>query len=144
MRKSLCYRRPGSALLLTIFVFALFSILGALLIKIVYNNSASANALLQRSQAFYLAEAGLEKGKVELAHNPNWYTDLPYYLKDNVEWLINYAAGQETNLGGGRFKVIRERGSDALFSVGFMGRGVVVLKLRFSALPFKKLKWLEL
>ena len=136
--------RKGAALLLVVFMFAVFMILAALFAKIVYNNFASANATLFREQSFYLAEAGLEKGKVELVHNPNWYTDLPYYLEDNLAWLVNYAVGQETQLGQETFKIVREKGKDRLYSIGFKGKGVVVLKLKFSNPPFKSLEWKEL
>jgi hypothetical protein len=136
--------RKGSALLLVVFIFSASMILAALFAKIVYNSYATANAALQREQAFYLAEAGLEKGKVELAHNPNWHTDLPYYLPDNVPWLINYAVGQETSLGEGSFKIIREQGKDRLYSVGLKGKGMVILRLNFSNPPFKSLEWNEL
>jgi hypothetical protein len=136
--------RKGSALLLVILIFSVSLILAALFVKIVYNSYATANAVLQREQAFYLAEAGLEKGKVELVHNPNWHTDLPYYLEDNVPWLISYALGQETSLGEGSFKIIREKGKDRLYSVGLKGKGVVILKLNFSNPPFESLEWKEL
>jgi len=136
--------RKGSALLLIIFLFATFTFLAALFVKIVYNCNASANAARIREQAFCLAEAGLEKGKVELVHNPNWYTDLPYSLEENIEWLVNYAVGQETNFGEGFFKIIREKGKDKLYSVGFNGKGLVVLKLKFSNPPFKSIEWTEL
>lgn len=136
--------RHGSALLLVIFILATFLFLGAINAKIVYNYYASANAVLQREQAFHLAEAGMEKGKVELVHNPSWYTDLPYYLEDNVEWLTTYAVGQETNLGDGSFKVVREKGKNRLYSIGSKGRGIVILKLEFSNPPFESLEWKEL
>ena len=136
--------RKGSALILIIVMLGLFSILTAFLVKIVYNNYEGTMALLAREQAFYLAEAGLEKGKVELAHNPSWYTDLPYYLKDNTEWLIRYAMGQQNNLGEGSFKLIREKGKNRLYAVGFKGKGIVVLKINFSTQPYKTLEWKQL
>lgn len=136
--------KQGSALFLVIFIISVFMILGAISAKIVYNYYASANAVLNREQAFHLAEAGLEKGKVELVHNPNWYTDLPYYLEDNTGWLINYAHGEETALGEGSFKIVKERDKNRLYSIGLKGKGVVVLKLKFSTPPFKALEWKEL
>lgn len=136
--------RKGSALLLVIFILAVFLVLAALLVKIVYNSYSIANAVLVREQAFYLAEAGIEKGKVELAHNPNWYTDLPYYLEDNVQWLITFAYGHETTLGEGSFKIVKEKDKDRLYSIGSKGKGIVVLKLTFSNPPFKGREWKEL
>lgn len=140
MRKN----RQGSALLLVIFILATFVVLGVINAKLVYNYYASANAVLQREQAFHLAEAGLEKGKVELVHNPNWFTDLPYYLQDNVAWLTAYAVGQETDFGEGSFKIVREKDKNRLYSIGFKGKGMVVLKLKFSNFPFQSLEWKEL
>jgi hypothetical protein len=136
--------RKGSALLSVIIIFSILFILAGLLTKIVYNNYSSTNAALMREQAFYLAEAGLEKGKVELTHNPNWHTDLPYYISDNIQWLITYASGDKNDLGEGSFKVVREKGKNRLYSIGIKGKGIVVLKLEFSSPPFKSLKWKEL
>lgn len=138
------HNRGGSALLLVIFVLSAFSVLGAICTKIVYNYYASANAVLVREQAFCLAEAGLEKGKVELAHNPAWYTDLPSYRNDDAAWLLNHALGQETQFGEGSIKVIREKGRNYLYSIGSKGSGLVILKCGFSLSPFKSGEWEEL
>ena len=107
-------------------------VLGVILTKIVYNTYASAHALVEREQAFWLAEAGLEKGKVELKHNPAWYTDLPHYPEDDVSWLKAGAVGQKERLGEGWFKVVREKDKDRFYSVGIKGKAVVVLKLKNS------------
>ena len=136
--------KKGAALILSILIIAAFMIVATLTTKIVYNCYASANAALVREQSFCLAEAGLEKGKVELANSPSWYTDLPYYLADNVQWLASYAVGDQTDFGEGRFKIVREKGKKALYSIGSRGNGVVVLKLTFSNPPFKSLSWSEL
>jgi len=137
-------KRSGAALLLVITATTSVFIMATLFLKIVYNNHVTANAVLQRTQAFYLAEAGLEKGKVQLTDNQNWYTDLPYYLVDNSNWLINQAAGQKTSLATGFFKLVRESGKSRLYSIGFKGKSRVVLKIDFVPLPLKILKWIEL
>ena len=124
--------KKGAALILVILIFASFLLLGALFSKIVYNCSSGAHAALAKEQAFYLAEAGIEKGKVELAHNPNWYTDPPYYLEDNLSWLLNQAVGQEIALGEGKFKIVKESGKDRLYSIGQKGSGIVVIKIKLS------------
>ena len=136
--------RQGSAIIIIIIIISLLGTLSALSVKIVYNYLASANSGLNREQAFWLAEAGLAKASVEIAHNPNWYTDTPYYPEDNVGWLINYAVGQINSLGEGSFKIVREMGKDRLYSIGLKGSGVVVLKSRFSPPPFKYLEWQEI
>lgn len=136
--------RLGSALIIIIIIISILGTLSALSVKIVYNYSASANAWMCREQAFWLAEAGLAKASAEIAHNPNWYTDTPYYPEDNVGWLVNYAVGQINPMGDGSFKIIREMGKDRLYSIGQKGSGVVVLKLKFSPPPFKALEWQEI
>ncbi len=136
--------KRGAALLISIFMIGAFLTLAGLFVKIVHNAYAGTTMAFTREQAFYLAEAGLAKGKVELAHNPDWYTDLPYYLSDNTQWLIRYAAGERTDFGEGAYKIVREKGRDRLYSIGQKGQGVVVLKLEFSNPPFKSGNWSEL
>lgn len=118
----------GSALIAVILIITLLLALSALLVKMVYNDSASAHLAYEKAQAFWLAEAGLEKGKVELSHNGDWYTDLPHSPRDDAAWLIKTAVGQTTGFGAGRFKVVREKGGSDLYAVGFAGRGVAVLR----------------
>jgi hypothetical protein len=144
MKKAAPAGRQGSALILVVIIFAVFTVLAAFLVKIVYNNHITVSSLLAREQAFYLAEAGLEKGKLELVHNPSWHTDLPYYLEDSAPWLIGYAVGQKGNLGEGSYKIVREKGKNRLYSIGYKAKGVVVLKLKFSNPPFKHLEWSEI
>ena len=136
--------RPGAALLLVIIISSIFMVLAVFLLKIAYNNYVTASSLLQREEAFWLAEAGLEKGKVEINLNPFWYTDLPYYLQDNLEWLKSGAVGEKNSLGQGCFKIIREREKNRLYSIGFKGKALVVLKVGFTSPPFKALSWEEL
>lgn len=136
--------KKGSALILVIIIFSIFSILGVLFARIVYNTNTTVKVVLQRTRAFYLAEAGLEKGKVSLAHNPNWFTDLPCYPDATTTWLISQAVGEKTLLGEGSFKVIREKGKNILYSIGQKGKGVAVLALKFSNPPFKSLEWKEI
>lgn len=136
--------KKGTALLLVIFIITAFLFMAALFAKIVYNGYASANATLVREQAFSLAEAGLEKGKVELTHNPNWFTDFPYHRVDDAEWLTTFAAGSRGSLGEGYYKIVRERGKNRLYAIGYKGKGVVILKATFTTPPFKTLRWKEL
>jgi hypothetical protein len=144
MPRLLKHDRNGSALLLVIFVISAFLLTGAFCAKLVYNSYASANAVLLREQAFCLAEAGLEKAKVNLVNNPAWFTDLPYYLEDSAEWLIKEAVGEKALLGEGSFKIVREQSKDRVYSIGCKGKAVVVLRLKFSHPPFASLGWAEL
>ena len=127
-----------------IVVTAILLVLTVFLFKIAYNSYVTANALREREEAFWLAEAGMEKGKVEINYNPAWYTDLPYFLEDNLEWLKAGAVGERGSLGRGNFKVVREKDRSWLYSIGYKGKAVVVLKINYSYPPFKTLSWEEL
>ena len=70
-------KSKGSALLLVILIFAIFTVLSALFAKIVYNYHVTASAVLEREQAFYLAEAGIERAIALLPNtdvNGTWFT----------------------------------------------------------------------
>lgn len=136
--------RKGSALLLVIFLSGLFLVLGAILLKMVYNGRVADGGFYSREQAFWLAEAGLEKGKAELSVNPSWYTDLPHYPEDDRKWLKDGAVGQKAKLGEGSFKLVREKGENRLYALGFRSKAVVVLKIKITPLPLKVLGWEEL
>lgn len=130
--------------MLIVLLTAIFMTLAVFLSKIVYNSCATTAFLLRREQAFWLAEAGLEAGKVNLNHNPGWYTDLPHYPENDNRWLREGAVGERQSLGGGWFKVVREKDKNLLYAVGGRGRAAVVLKIEFAAPPFKTLNWQEL
>lgn len=136
--------KKGSALILIIFVLALFFTLASSLAIITNNYYRSVNNLLLREKALSLAEAGAERAKVILVKNPNWYTDLPYYIPDNANWLLKSALGYKENLGTGSFKIIKEKNKGYLYSIGFQKKGVIIIKLEFSNPPFKTLSWEEL
>jgi hypothetical protein len=136
--------RSGSALLLTIFLTSLCLMLAVLLFKIIYNTAVTGNALLLREKALWLAEGGLEKGKVEWIHNPSWYSDLPHYPEDDPDWLICSSVGQKDYLGDGAFKVVREKGKNIIYSIGCVKKSIVVLKIEFAPASCHNLTWKEL
>lgn len=136
--------KKGFSLLMVIFFSAILMVLGAFTVKMVYNTCVTVNSLAQREQAFWLAEAGLEAGKVMLAGNPGWYTDLSHYPEDDLNWLKLGAVGFSAGFGEGQYKIVREQGKGFFYSLGIKGRSVVVLKIEFSCPPFKKLKWVGL
>jgi hypothetical protein len=131
-------------LILVIFLSGLFLTLGVILLKMVYNDRVAAGGFCDREQAFWLAEAGLEKGKVELVENSNWYTDLPHYPEDDFKWLKEGAVGQKAKMGGGGVKIIREKGVNRLYALGFRSKAVVILKIKITPPPLKVLSWEEL
>ena len=136
--------KPGSALLPVLLAANILLVMAVILIKIVYNTYAINYCLNQGAQAFWLAEAGLERGKVEVVNNPAWYTDLPHVPDDDKVWLEGGAVGQLFPLGGGSFKLIREKGKEQLYAVGEQGGGRAIIKLKFVSFPFKVNSWKEL
>lgn len=136
--------KQGITLLLLIFMVALFMVIASLFVKVVYNTYVSVKAAETREAAFWLAEAGLEKGKAALASNLNWYTDLPHTPADDANWLINNSIGETSPLGQGYYKIVREESRNHLYSIGRRSKGVVVLKLSFSSPPLKFSTWEEL
>ena len=136
--------RRGSALLLVVVLSAVLMVLGVILCKMIYNNHATVSSLVAREQAFWLAEAGLAAGKVELVRNAGWYTDLSHFPEDDVSWLREAAVGRREMLGEGSYKVVREKDKDRLYSLGFKGKAVVILKREFTTSPFRSLLWKEI
>ena len=134
--------RRGSVLLLSVIISGLLLILGVFMLKIVYNYHASVKAIVEREQAFWLAEGALEAAKSKLAHNPSWFTDLIHYPDSDKEWLKNGAIGERLVLGGGELKMIRERGRQAVYGLGQKGNSVVILKI--SASGGQVNKWEEI
>jgi hypothetical protein len=118
--------------------------LAVIMSKMVYNNYGTAVNLQRREEAFWLAEAGLATGKVRLKQNPDWYTDLPHYPADDSRWLKDGAVGAVEGLGGGGYKIVREKEQGRLYSVGLKGEARVVLKLEFAPFPFRPLNWAEI
>lgn len=113
---------------MVVVISAVLMVLAVFLVKIVYNGYATAGMLVKREQAYWLAVAGLETGKVRLARDPGWYTDLPHYPDDDDRWLKEEAVGETQNLGGGRFKVVRERDKKSIYAVGTKEKAVVILR----------------
>lgn len=136
--------KRGSALLLAIVIAAMFMALAVILTKIVYNGYATVELIKQREKAFWLAEAGLEAGKVRLSHNPGWYTDLPHYPADDDNWLKRSAIGEPGALPAGSFLTVREKDMSRLYSIGTCGQARVILKVEFSVPPVKTLRWIEI
>lgn len=101
--------RSGTILLVVNMITAALLVLAVILFKIVYNNLATVDNLLQREKAFWLAEAGLVMGRVEIRRNPGWYAE------------------KEENFGGGRVRIIRKFGEEQFWAIGGFGKGQVVL-----------------
>ena len=121
--------RSGAALLLSVIISGLLLILGVFMTRMVYNYHASVKAIVEREQAFWLAEGALTAAKSKLARSPGWYTDLNHYPDSDKNWLKNEAIGERLVLGGGELKLVRERGRQVIYGLGWKGRAAVVLKL---------------
>jgi len=102
--------------------------LGVFLVKIVYNGHVTAALLVEREKAFWLAKGGLVWARYQLAHQPNWYTDLPHWPEGEREWLIVFSKGAVGELGEGSYKVVREMGKPRYYAVGLKGKAIVILE----------------
>lgn len=136
--------KKGFALISTLVIITTTLVLGTLLARLAFNYQQSFKALYCQEQAFFVAEAGLEKAKVEVNNNLNWFTDLPHTPIDDINWLVNDANGQLAKLNLGKFKLVREQGQARIYSVGFVKQSIVVLKLTFQPAPYKTSGWQQL
>ena len=81
------------------------------------------------------------------------------YMGANNYWEANHILGQALMIGivisfiigltwyfGGAllFKIIREKGKNRLYAVGYKGESVVILKITFSLQPLKTTRWEQL
>ena len=136
--------RAASALILAVILAGVLIFMAVIAAKIVYNSYKTGELVGRREQAFWLAEAGLEQGKANLARNPDWYTDLSHSPADDVRWLTQSAVGAIGRLPSGSFKIVREQGQERLYCVGASGPARVVIKITFQPVPVRALTWTEL
>ena len=136
--------RTASALILVVILAGALMLMAVIATKIVYNSLRTIELIGRREQAFWLAEAGIEQGKANLARNPGWYTDLSHAPVDDTRWLTQSAVGTIGSLPSGSFKIVRERGQERLYGVGVSGPARVIIKIVFQSAPVKALSWTEL
>ena len=136
--------RAASALIMVVILAGVLMLMAVIAAKIVYNSYKTIELIGRREQAFWLAEAGLEQGKANLARNPDWYTDLSHSPADDVPWLTQSAVGALGSLPSGSFKMVKEQGRERLYCVGASGPARVVVKIIFQSAPVKALSWTEL
>lgn len=121
--------KKGFSLILIIFLIAVLLIIGGSLARMVLGGSMVSENKIKSLQAFYLAEAGIEKAKYELSKNPDWYTDLPHSPQDDVDWIKNSARGIIIAAPVGTFKIIREKDRERAYSIGSAKNSVRILKI---------------
>lgn len=131
------HKSSGQALLIVLLVISALLASGAIFLKIVFSERSMVNLYIEKEKAFYIAEAGLEEGKSIIAANPNWFTDNPHSPADDADWLMNAAVGSVGQLGGGTYKVVRESGDNAVYSIGYFRGGRSVVRMKFNQNPFK-------
>jgi len=127
----------GQALVIVILLSAMLMAAGGIFIKIVLAEKNTVDLYIQKEKCLYLAEAGLEEGKAIIAANPNWFTDMPHGQADDIDWLINDAAGSTKQFGGGRYKMVRETGKSMIYSVGYFKKGIAIVRTKYAPIPFK-------
>ena len=99
-----------------------------------------------QEKVFYLGLSGIEYSKSRLNSDNNWNTDVIKIPENDKKRLLSSAAGETVFFGEGGFKMIREKGSNTVYSIGFTGKTLASAKcysfqkLVFS-IPFKKVSW---
>lgn len=124
----------GIALILVIFIIAVLLLTGTTLVKLVYSSYTHTAYRLAKLKAFYLAEAAIEYGKIEIVNNPVWYTDT--IVTDPEKGI-----GRGIGLGVGTSKCVRERGKNILYGIGSKGKAKAIIKITFEPTPFKQISW---
>ncbi|MFA5105048.1 MAG: hypothetical protein WC527_07740 [Candidatus Margulisiibacteriota bacterium] len=101
----------------------------------------------QELKTFYLAESGLEHGKNLIVSNNSWFTENAP-VTDSKNRLLTASSGEIYLFGQGGYKIIREKGKNCLYSIGFIGTDIIkspafsFQRIDFE-LPFKTVKWEE-
>ena len=142
-------REKGIVLITILLIVSAALLLGAVLARILISDYGIMSLSISKAEAFYIAEAGIEKGKCEVVANPNFYTDLSG-SGNEILWLLNEAKGENFTLGEGRFKIVKEKDKKVLYSVGYLGddmkksRALSLMKAEYTFPPFKVISWQEL
>jgi hypothetical protein len=141
-------RQSGVALITVICVAAL--VLSFLIYagRLFVSDLRMVKLMTDEAKVYYLAEAGLQKAKWKLDHEPSWQPTDPKYTGPSSglkAWLIKPKTvggteGLVETLGEGGYKIIRPQAGAAIYSVGYLGpdpsvgRALCVLKLEASKL----------
>ena len=142
-------REKGIVLITILLIVSAALLLSAGLARILISDYGIINLSVGKAAAFYIAEAGIEKGKCELAANPNFYTDLQFSGNEAL-WLLNSANGESCPIGGGGFKIVKLKDKEVLYSVGYLGgdmkksRALSLMKIEYTFPPFRVISWQEL
>ncbi|MCX5750176.1 MAG: hypothetical protein NT099_00640 [Candidatus Saganbacteria bacterium] len=154
LKKSTLKRHKGLAVIVVLMIVASLLLSVTLLTKAILVSLGFEYNNLSYSRTFYLAEAGLEFAKTKLADDPNWYTDLLHSPTKDKEWCKNRALGYlnplPLGISKGVFKLIKEKGVNRIYSLGFSGtnqetsRACVVLYMEYSTPTIKTNYWEEL
>jgi hypothetical protein len=125
------HRSPGQVLVIVLVMMAALIVAGTIMLRIVFSERSMAELYVQKEQAFYIAEAGLEDAKATISKNPSWFTDNPHSPADDASWVINIAKGSIKSFGGGSYKMVRSSGSTIIYSVGYMKNAKSIVRVKF-------------
>ncbi|MBU0573765.1 MAG: hypothetical protein ABIJ26_02445 [Candidatus Margulisiibacteriota bacterium] len=131
----------GTGLFLVILLISVVLVISGVTVRMIFSGQKQAALALEETQAFYLAEAAIELGKVKLAATAGWFTDIEH--PENKEWLISEAAGFVGEMGKGKYKVVRIKDKNILYGIGFLNNSRCVLKVEYS-LPIKSESFIKL
>ncbi len=106
--------KRGMALLVTVSIFVVVSIILASLAFVFQNNLSQASNQEERMKAYYLALAGIELGYSALIHNTNTdpNADPVYYYAQVLQTTSTPPLTQEITLDGGEVAIVARRLED--------------------------------
>jgi hypothetical protein len=120
----------GQILIIVMLIMSALLMAGVLMTRAILSEQFMINMFINKQKAYYLAEAGIEDAKVLILNNPNWFTDNPHTPDDDSDWIIYLSTGCIKKLGSGSYKIVRESGKNAVYSVGFIGKNMEQAKAR--------------
>ena len=137
--------RKGSALLTVLAIMSVLLIMILSVSKAALSDARLSRIKLDQAKVFYLSESGIEHGKSKIAADPGWFTDDMSVGKDKT-LLLSVCAGNKYILGDGGYKIVRAKGKNELYSIGFLGtditksRAFAFQRIEFE-LPIRQKRW---
>lgn len=126
--------KKGMLSIITLLSVSVLLSVGVFIASVCRNGMSYNNSKRVQLAVFYLAEGGLESAKSKLNDDPLWSTDAPHADYDK-RWLLASAKGEVVLYGGGGYKMVKENGKPAVYSIGFLGPEI----LKSPAFSFQRI-----
>ncbi|MCM8779000.1 MAG: LamG domain-containing protein, partial [Candidatus Omnitrophica bacterium] len=104
-RNSASTNQKGMVLTMVLYIIIVFVIIGLVLITLMIVNNQSSYQLLYSTQAYYLAEAGVEYGLMQLSSDPMWLVDSDALSFDGTDDYVMVPRYGNYYFGTGAFSI---------------------------------------